>query len=97
MIDDDRFQTRYAIRMPDGRLAMNSITGSPWIWVERADAEKAMGYFRAYAERLGVEDWHGQIVQQLCTPWVTECDYITAQQFVDELTLWLEQQTGGAA
>ena len=90
----DAFSVRWAIRLPDGNVA-TAITGAPYMWASQEDAERALGYFKLHAEKLGVHNWRGEIVRQLCTPWVSECDDVRAAEFVDELTEWLEEQTGG--
>lgn len=92
--DHDWLLTRWGIRNPDHTMA-TTWQGQTWIWDNRDDAERALGYFRAAAEKLGVTDWRGTIVRQLCTPWLSEHD--NTDQLVDELTRWLEQQIGGEA
>lgn len=92
----DAFTVRYAIRLPDGNVA-TAITGAPYMWNTAEEAERALGYFQTHAEKLGVTGWRGEIVRQLCTPWVGECSDIRAAEFMDELTAWLEEQTGGDA
>ena len=95
MTDEDVFHVRYAVRLPNGKLAA-AVTGVPWMWSNREAAETAMGYFHEHAAKLGVTGWSGEIVRQLCTPWVGDCDDLRAAQFVDQLTDWLEKQTGGS-
>jgi hypothetical protein len=85
------FQTRYAIRLPDGTLALGP-AGTPWMWSDRSGAERAIGYFNYNARKLGVEEWNGEIVRQLCTPWIGEND--NAATLVKDLSDWLAQQTG---
>ena len=87
------FQTRYAIRLPDGKLAFSDVTNSPWMWDTRDQAERAIGYFKHNAAKIGVAEWHGEIVRQFCTPWVGETD--SAKNLIAELSAWLEQQIGG--
>lgn len=87
------YATRWAIRLPDGRLAMSSV-GQAWMWNDRATAEQAIGYFQHNAERMGITDWRGEIVRQYCTPWLADSD--TAERLVDELTAWLARETGTA-
>ena len=93
MTDHDMFHIRYAVRLPDGKLAA-AVTGIPWMWADRDAAEKAREHFADVAYKLGVDDWNGEIVRQLCTPWVGESDNIHAQRFVDQLTDWLRKETG---
>lgn len=92
MNEHDWFQTRWGIRLPDGNMAATAL-GPLWIWNTREEAERAMGYFRIHAERLGLHDWRGEIVRQLCTPWISEDD--NAELLVAELSRWLERETGG--
>ena len=87
------YETRWAIRLPDGRLAMSSV-GQSWMWPDRATAEQAIGYFRFNAERMGITDWQGEIVRQYCTPWLADND--TAEHLFNELTAWLARETGTA-
>lgn len=94
MTDPDWLITRWGIRNPDYTMA-TTWQGQVWMWDSRDDAERAMGYFRAAAEKLGVTGWEGTIVRQLCTPWLGENE--TPGRMVDELTRWLEQQIGGEA
>jgi hypothetical protein len=89
--DPAEFIRQYAIRLPDGRIA-RSPYGTLWTWDERDDAERALGFFRQGAERVGVNEWTGEIVHQLCTPWIGDHDRTTG--FIDELTTWLEKQIG---
>lgn len=94
MIDAENwFETQWGVRLPNGKMAM-TMTGHAWTWPTREDAERAMVFFRAYSEQLGVEDWHGEVVRRLTTPWIGEDD--NAELMVAELSRWLEQQTGGA-
>lgn len=85
-------QTRYGIRLPDGSMA-TSMQGQVWSWPDIADAERAIGYFRSASERLGHDDWDGEIVRQLCTPWIGPRD--NADALIEELSTWLAQQVGG--
>jgi hypothetical protein len=87
------FETRYAIRLPNGKLAFCDITSSPWIWDSRELAEKSIGYFKHNAEKIGVSQWEGEIVRQLCTPWIGEKD--NADHLITELSAWLARETGG--
>lgn len=91
MTDAQWFQTRYGIRLPDGSMAP-TMAGTAWTCDSREVAEKAIAYFRDGAERIGVSDWSGEIVRQLCTPWISDTD--NAQLLIKELNDWLAQQTG---
>lgn len=90
----DWFQTRYAVRLPDGQVA-KTVTGAEWIWDSAEDADRACAYFKAHVEQLGVHDWHGEVVRQLCTPWIGQHGMWSALSLA-ELARWLEEQTGGA-
>ena len=94
MSDPDGYTRRYSIRLPDGTIARSAL-GQPWMWDDADDAERALGYFRVNAERMGVPDWEGSVVQQLCTPWIGLHD--NASQLVAELSAWLEQQIAGGS
>jgi hypothetical protein len=85
------FSYRYAIRLPDGGLAMGPYD-SPWMWERHDSAVKALGYFAEAARKIGAENWRGEVVHQLCTPWIGEHD--NAARLVDELSAWLAEQTG---
>ena len=90
----DWFQERWGIRNPDGSMA-TTWQGQVWIWETKEEAERAVGYFKAAAAKLGVADWQGVIVRQLCTPWIGESD--NSDGLVEELSAWLSRQTGGEA
>jgi hypothetical protein len=92
LTDYAAFQTRYAIRLPDGNLAM-APHDAPWMWDNRDTAQRAIGYFRQSAKKIGVNDWEGEIVRQLCTPWIGDDD--NAVHLMQELTDWLARETGG--
>lgn len=94
MNEHDWFQTRFAIRLPDGALAKTP-NGIEWTTGDRQIVEKAMAYYREGAERLGVEEWNGQVVRQLCTPWIGEDD--NADLMIKELSDWLTRQTGAGS
>lgn len=92
MTEPTGYLERFAIRLPCGELAQSPY-GQAWMWDERAKAERAIAYFRAGAQRIGVTDWNGEIVRQLCTPWLGDND--RADHLIEELTRWLERETGG--
>lgn len=92
MTEPTWYQQRYAIRLPDGNLAISPF-GEPWNWEDRAKAERAIEYFRLGAERVGVHDWNGEIVRQLCTPWIGDRDRY--DHLIDELNRWLDREIGG--
>ena len=86
------FITRYGIRLPDGTMAMSPL-GIPWMSEDRENAERAISYFEHNARRLGISEWRGEIVRQLCTPWIGDRD--NAKTLVKDLSDWLAQETGG--
>lgn len=86
------FTLQFAIRLPDGNLALNPITSQPLLWADEAGAEKVLGMLRTNAASIGVSDWAGEIVRRLCTPFVSVSD--PAEQLVAELSEWLKQQAG---
>jgi hypothetical protein len=64
-------------------------------FMERATAERHLAHHKEMAAQLGVSDWAGEVVSQLCTPFVGARD--TGAHLVADLQRWLETQTGGAA
>lgn len=97
---DGEFVTQYAIRTPIGELfqaprsAMSSVYGfdsptEPAIWDTHEDAERALHYLRAEADRLGVHNWLGTIVQRICSPFTTDDP---GQHFAADLEEWLRHQ-----
>ena len=93
MSDHDWFITRWGIRLPDGTMA-TTMQGQVWAWQNREDAERAAEYFKVYAAKIGISDWQGEIVRQLCTPWISEAD--NAEAMLEELSSWLARETGGS-
>lgn len=63
----------------------------PRTWDTREAAESALKDIRSKAAELGVGDWFGVIVQQLCTPFTL---HDPAEHFADEVQNWLSR--GGA-
>lgn len=87
------FVERYAVRMPDGTLAKMGC--HEFAFSDRAMAEQALVNMKLAAAQIGIHDWSGEIVRQLCTPWIGDRD--NAEHLVADLQRWLETQTGGAA
>jgi phosphohistidine phosphatase SixA len=87
------FTERFAVRLPDGSIATHC--GAEVLWPTRADAERQLDHGRHVAAMLGVHDWGGEVVSQLCSPFVGARD--TAAHLVADLQRWLEAQTGGAS
>lgn len=63
----------------------------PRTWDTRESAESALAEIRSKAADIGVGDWLGIVVQQLCTPFTL---HDPAEHFADEIQHWLE---GGRA
>lgn len=83
------FTERFAIRMPNGLIA------GVGLYADRTAAEHALLIMRTTAsQQLGVGDWSGHVVRQLCTPFIGDRD--NADHLIGELTNWLNTQTGGA-
>jgi hypothetical protein len=63
----------------------------PRTWDTRAEAESALVEIREKAAEIGIGDWLGVIVTQLCTPFTF---HDPAEHFAAEVQDWLDQ--GGA-
>jgi hypothetical protein len=85
------FSLQFAVKLPDGRLYSHPVNGHPFLWIERAAAELMLERLGQNAHDMGIRGWQGTVVWSYCSPFV---DY-NAQQLVDELQAWLQQQTGG--
>lgn len=97
---DGDFVTQYAIRTPTGELfcaprpPVSSMYGfdtplEPAIWDTLEDAERALHYLRAEANRLGIAHWLGTIEQRLCSPFTR---HDPGAHFANELEEWLRHQ-----
>lgn len=93
MSSGEVYATQFAIRLPDGNLYLSPMSGAVVTWSERAGAEYVMEQLRAHATHIGAGTWDAQIVYRYCTPFVCEGD--DAGRLVDELTAWLQRETGG--
>ena len=62
----------------------------PRTWDTREGAEAALREIREKAADMGIGEWLGAVVQQLCTPFTL---HDPAEHFADEITSWL---AGGA-
>ena len=62
----------------------------PRTWDSREDAERALADIKRKAAEIGIGEWLGVIVQQLCTPFTM---HDPAEHFADEVQQWLD---GGA-
>lgn len=88
------YAMQYAIRLPDGSLWTNPHNGGSVSWSEREGAEAALEQIRAQAAAIQAQ-FHGEVVYRYCTPFLSDGD--DASGLIDELTAWLEKQTGGAS
>jgi hypothetical protein len=87
------FKTKYAIEMPDGSLFKSPYSGAEVTWTDRPRAEEILEQLRMQATYMGVTDYRGRIVRQLCTPFIGDDD--NADHLIAELNKWLADQTGG--
>lgn len=65
-------------------------TRPPRTWDTREQADNALRNIRKQAAELGIGEWLGVVVQQLCTPFTM---HDPAEHFADEVQQWLD---GGA-
>lgn len=86
------YSQRYGVRLPDGDMAVDPYR-QVWMFEDRQRAEDLIHHLRTVAEKLGMSDWHGQVVRQLATPWISDDD--NAALMVTELSAWLARQVGG--
>lgn len=86
------FAKRYAIRQPDGDLFKSPLTGGIVTWDEPAGAQHVLDQLRQAVAQTGMV-YTGTIVWQLCTPFID--DTADSSKLVDELTAWLQRETGG--
>ena len=91
--EDQWFQVRWAIRLPNGLLAKGPY--GPWMWETEDAATQAIESIQRSADSIGVGEWRGEIVRQMCTPWIGKKD--NAADLIGELSAWLERQIGGEA
>lgn len=87
------FVERFAIRLPDGTIARYGC--HEILFLDRATAERQLDHCREAAAHLGVHGWPGEVVRQLCTPFVGDRD--TGEHLVADLQRWLDTHTGGGA
>lgn len=87
------FIERFAIRLPDGTIARYGC--HEILFPDRTAAEHQLDHLKDTAAQLGVHGWAGEVVRQLCTPFVGDRD--TGAQLVADLQRWLDTHTGGAA
>jgi len=59
----------------------------PQTWDTREAADSAPKAFREKAAELGIGDWLGVVVQQLCTPFTL---HDPAEHFADEVQQWMD-------
>lgn len=65
------------------------IVTPPAVWYDRKEAEKALTQLQAQAKQMGIEYWHGQVVERLCSPFTAPQEQAA---FVDDITDWLKGQ-----
>lgn len=85
------------MRMPDSSSLFGNIFGPTWYsddtvrpprtWDTREAAESALNEIRKRAADLGIGDWLGVVVQQLCTPFTL---HDPAEHFADEVQQWMD-------
>lgn len=92
MSADNGFTMQFAIRLPDGNLYLHPMSGSVVTWSEREGAELVLAQLQAHAASIGIPGYIGTIEHRYCTPFIADGD--PAEQLVDELTAWLQQQGG---
>lgn len=73
-----------------GRAYGSDETRPPRTWDTRSAAESALREIREEAATLGISEWLGVVVQQLCTPFTL---HDPAEHFADEVQQWMD---GGA-
>lgn len=86
------FAMQYAILLPDGNLWLSPLSGGVVTWTERAGAENVLQQLRLQAQSIGVA-FLGIVVHRYCTPFID--DSTDSAGLVDELTAWLQRETGG--
>jgi hypothetical protein len=67
-------------------------TQPPALFDTRADAEVLLNEIRRQAESVGVTNWGGQVVCQLCSPFVP---VDPAPLFCEHIESWLHQREAG--
>lgn len=87
------FALQYAIRLPDGTLGINQMTGEVWTSYDLPTAERVLANVRSHAAVLGVPDWQGSIEHRYCTPFVP-IGGVSSERMLEDLDAWLKQQTG---
>lgn len=68
------------------------IGSEPVIYPTREAAEKVLNQLRSQAEKFGVTNWGGAVVERLCTPFVW-CE--PEVQFRNDIIAWMEQRESG--
>jgi len=89
--EDQWFSVRWAIRLPNGNIWKGQY--GPWMWETEDAATQAIESIQRSADEIGVGEWRGGIVRQMCTPWIGKKD--NADDLIGELSAWLERQIGG--
>lgn len=91
----NEFSTRWGIRTPDGSMFKSPYSGAVVTWNDRERADEILDQLRTQATFMGVTDYKGTVVRQLCTPFVGDDDNV--DRLIDELSAWLSQQTGSGS
>lgn len=91
----NEFSTRWGIRMPDGSMFKSPYSGAVVTWNDRERAEEILEQLRTQSAFIGVTDYKGCVVRQLCTPFVSDTDNV--DHLMDQLSAWLTQQTGSGS
>lgn len=87
------FSIQWSIKMPNGELVSDGLSGNPILFSSREAAEEACENVRRNAERIGITEWLGEIVYQYVSPFISDRD--NGQQLVAELQAWMQRQQGG--
>jgi len=88
----NEFTLQFAIRLPDGNLWLSPLSGAVVTWSDRPGAEHVLEQLKIQAASIGL-GFLGTIVYRYCTPFIDET--ANGSGLVDELTAWLQRETGG--
>jgi hypothetical protein len=69
-----------------GHYGLDDEPRKPRAWDTREEADSALRHLRERAAELGVVDWLGVVVQQLCTPFTL---HDPAEHFAEEVQQWM--------
>jgi hypothetical protein len=89
----DGFTVRYAVRMPNGALYRpffgDDHDHDPMTFDRREYAERFLVEIRRQAALVGVTNWCGCVVQQLCSPFTVGDPGF---EFAEQVAEWLREQ-----